>query len=95
MSWTYNLKVNLALGSMTIDPRRLNPDWAFGIKQIGEPEGLTPQETALAIVGFVFEHKLDIPDAVELAIGVWRKSGKISISKPEVVDALRRLGYAI
>ena len=63
------------------------------IQQNGKSHNLTPEETALAIVyiGLGINYPMD----VETVIGVWRHEGKIDITKHEVADVLRKLGFAI
>lgn len=93
MSWFYPVKVNAALAAMAVNPSQFEGVWRSGMQQIGKAAGLTPQETALVIVG----HGLGInyPDDVEMAIGVWRHEGKINLSKPEVIDALSKMGFNV
>lgn len=91
MSWFYPVKVNAALAAMAVNPKQFEGVWRSGMQQIGKAAGLTPQETALVIVG----HGLGInyPDDVETAIGVWRHEGKINLAKPEVIEALSKMGF--
>ena len=93
MSWFYPLKVNTALAQMAVPPTQFDGEWRSGMQQIGKAAGLTPQETALVIVA----HGLGIgyPLDVETAIGVWRHDGKVDIEKPEVNDALDKMGFAV
>ncbi len=63
------------------------------MQQMGKAAGLTPQETALGIVAYGLG--ISFPDDVEIAIGVWRNDGKINLEKPEVVEALRTMGFSI
>ena len=93
MSWFYPVKVNTALAAMAVPPTHFSSEWRSGMQQIGKAAGLTPQEAALVIVA----HGLGLqrPDDVEVAMMVWAKERKISYSKPEVKDALDRLGYAV
>lgn len=89
----YPLKVNMALAAMAVPPNQFDGTWRSGMQQIGKAGRLTPQETALVIVA----HGLGInyPMDVETAIGVWRHENKIDLSKPEVIDALSRMGFNI
>jgi hypothetical protein len=91
MSWFYPIKVNTALAAMAVPPNQFNGEWRSGMQHIGKTSGLTPQETALVIVA----HGLGInfPMDVETAIGVWRHEGNVNIEKPEIVDALHRMGF--
>ena len=93
MSWFYSVKVNSALAAMAVPPNQFGGEWRSGMQQIGKSAGLTPQETALVIVG----HGLGInyPDDVETAIGVWRHEGKINLARPEVIDALSKMGFNV
>jgi len=89
----YPFKVNVALAAMAVTPNQFDGTWRSGMQQIGKAAGLTAQETALVIVA----HGLGInyPMDVENAIGIWRKDRKIDLSKPEVIDALQKMGFAI
>tara|TARA_R110002072_G_scaffold81258_1_gene186281 strand:- start:479 stop:763 length:285 start_codon:yes stop_codon:yes gene_type:complete len=93
MSWFYPAKVNMALAAMAIPPNQFDGTWRSGMQQIGKSGGLTPQETALVIVGYGLG--INYPDDVETAIGVWRHEGKIDISKPEVIEALSKMGFNV
>jgi len=91
MSFFYPLKVNWALGEMGVSPKQFDGEWRSGMQQIGKAGGLTPQETALVIVGYGLG--INYPDLVEIAIGVWRHEGKINLSKPEIIEALDKMGF--
>ncbi len=93
MSWFYPVKVNAALAGMGVPPTQFNGEWRSGMQQIGKEAGMTPQETAVAIVA----HGLGInfPMDVENAIGVWRAEGKVDISKPDVREALAKMGFSV
>ena len=93
MWWTYPFKVNVALAAMACPPNQFDGEWRSGMQQIGKAAGLTPQETALVIVG----HGMGInyPHDVEVSIGIWRQDGKVNIRKPEVNDALHKMGFAV
>lgn len=93
MSWFYPVKVNTALAAMAVDPNQFEGVWRSGMQQIGKAAGLTPQETALVIVGYGLG--INYPDDVETAIGVWRHERKINISKPEVIEALSKMGFNV
>ena len=93
MSWFYPVKVNAALASMAVPPTQFNGEWRSGMQQIGKEGGLTPQETALVIVGYGLG--INYPDDVETAIGLWRHEGKINLSKPEVIEALSKMGFNV
>ncbi|MCW9036004.1 MAG: hypothetical protein OQJ97_17415 [Rhodospirillales bacterium] len=93
MSWFYPAKVNMALAAMAIPPNQFDGAWRSGMQQIGKSGGLTPQETALVIVGYGLG--INYPDDVETAIGVWRHEGKIDISKPEIIEALSKMGFNV
>lgn len=93
MSWFYPVKVNVALASMAVNPSVFAGEWRSNMQQIGKNAGLTPEETALAIVA----HGLGInfPMDVENAIGLWRQQGKVDISKPAVIEALQKMGFRV
>jgi hypothetical protein len=93
MSWFYPLKVNMALAAMNVSPTVFDGTWRTGMQQIGIAGGLTPQETALVIVGYGLG--INFPDSVMTAIGVWRHDGKLDVSKPEVAEALFKMGFSI
>lgn len=93
MWWTYPFKVNTALAAMGIPPNQFEGTWRSGMQQIGKAAGLTPQETALVIAGYGLG--INYPDDVETAIGVWRHKGKIDLSKPEVIEALSKMGFNV
>lgn len=91
MSWFYPVKVNTALAAMAVNPNQFEGVWRSGMQEIGKTAGLTPQETALVIVGYGLG--INYPDDVETAIGVWRHEGKINLAKPEVIEALSKMGF--
>jgi len=93
MSWFYPVKVNVALAAMAVPPNQFEGEWRSGMQQIGKSGGLTPQETALVIVGYGLG--INYPDDVETAIGVWRHEGKIDLTKPEVIEALSKMGFNV
>lgn len=88
----YPFKVNMALAAMNINPTMLDGQLRSHFQQLCKAAGLTPQEAALVIVA----HQLGIhfPDDVEMAIGLWRHEAKINITKPEVREALDKMGFA-
>jgi len=93
VSWLYPLKVNIALAAMAVPPNQFDGVWRSGMQQIGKAAGLSPQETALVIVA----HGLGInyPMDVETAIAVWPHEGRIDVDKPEVHDAMFRMGFDV
>lgn len=93
MSFFYPVKVNMALAAMAVPPTQFDGVWRSGMQEIGKSGGLTPQETALVIVGYGLG--INYPDDVEIAIATWRHEGKINIDKPEVVEALSKMGFNV
>ncbi len=93
MAWFYPVRVNTALAGMAVPPNQFNGEWRSHMQQMGKAAGLTPQETALGIVAYGLG--INYPDAVENAIGVWRHEKKIDLTKPEVIDALSKMGFDV
>ncbi len=93
MSWFYPFKVNAALAGMAVSPSQFEGEWRSHMQQMGKAAGLTPQETAVGIVAYGLGIKF--PDAAENAIGVWRREKKIDLTKPEVIDALSKMGFEV
>jgi len=93
MSWFYPVKVNAAHAAMAVPPNQFDGAWRSGMQQIGKEGGLTPQETALVIVGYGLG--INYPDDVESAIAAWRHEGKINVSKPEMLEALSKMGFDV
>lgn len=89
----YPMKVNMALAAMNISPTIFDGKLRSRLQEVCKAAGLTPQEAALAIVA----HQLGInyPDDVETAIRVWRQEGRINLEKPEMREALDRMGFAV
>jgi hypothetical protein len=93
VSWFYPVKVNIALDAMGVPPNHIKGKWRSGMQQIGKAAGLTPQETALVIVGYGLG--INCPADVKIFIGVWRDEGKISLTKPEVIEAIHKMGFSV
>jgi hypothetical protein len=89
----FPFKVNHALAQMHVRPNQFDGYWRSGMQQIGYNAGNTPKETALAIVA----HGLGIsfPLEAEQVIGGWIRSGKVDRRKPEMIEALQKLGFNI
>jgi hypothetical protein len=93
VSWFYSVKVNIALDAMGVPPNHIKGKWRSGMQQIGKAAGLTPQETALVIVGYGLG--VNCPADVKILMGVWRDEGKISLTKPEVIEAIHKMGFSV
>ncbi|MEL6793326.1 MAG: hypothetical protein AAFP78_07720 [Pseudomonadota bacterium] len=93
MWWTYPFKVNAALAAMNVPPNAFSSDFRSDMQMAGKALGLTPEETALAIVAKALG--IHFPDDVETAIAVWRREGKLDLSKKEMKQALEKMGFAI
>ena len=89
----WSLKVNKAFASMGIDPTQFSSEYRTNMQQSGKDSGLTPEETALITVSGYYG--AGFPTFAETAIGIWRKDGKIDVSKPELSDALARMGFDV
>lgn len=84
-------KVNKALAMLGVDPMSVNGEYRRGAQQIGKIAGLTPEETALCIVG---QMPSEFHFNTDNAIALWRREGKISFEKQDVRNAMHSLGYA-
>lgn len=89
----YPVKVNMALAAMNISPTTFDGKHRSHLQKVCKAAGLTPQEAALVIVAD--QLGINYPYDVETAIGVWRHEGKINLEKPEMREALDRMGFAI
>lgn len=94
MSFFYPVKVNAALATMGFHPKLVDGAWRSDMQQAGKRAGLTAQETAFCIVGEFFQNRLDVPDAVERSLAIWKQDGKLNINARPIQAALQQLGYA-
>jgi len=78
---------------MNVPPNQFDGRWRSEMQQLGKRAGLTPQETALVIVGSGLG--INYPMDVETSIAVWRKEQKINLTKPEVHEALYKMGFNV
>jgi hypothetical protein len=90
ISMLYPLKVNMALAKMQVAPKIFDPVWRSGMQQIGKNANCSPEETAIAIIG----HGLGIgyPDEAIPVINRWIASGKVNKNRPEIFEALSKMG---
>ena len=86
----YPLKVNWALVVMGVDPSQFYETWCSDMQQLGRAANLSPQETALIIVSYGFGP--DYPPSAYDALGGWVVNQKLNTFKPEINEALQRMG---
>jgi hypothetical protein len=89
----YPFKVNTALAQMRFRPDMFDGSWRSGMQQLGYDAGCTPQETAVAIVAHGL--RIGFPFEAEKVIGGWIKAGKLNPKRPEMVEALQKMGFDI
>lgn len=94
------LKVNAAIAGFGIRPSDIDSALRTDVQVLGLEAGLTPQETALISLALVFgvligQAGISDNDEFDLILGTLRHDRKVDFNKPEIIDALDAMGYAI
>jgi len=86
----YLFRVNRALSKMAALPHLFDRKWVASGARVGESFGLTPQETAVVIVGGMMGD--DHPVQAGPVITNWIDDGKINPGKLEIKTAFKKMG---
>lgn len=86
----YLFRVNRALAKMAALPHLFDKKWVASGGRVGENDGLTPQETAVVIVGYMMGN--DHPIKAAPVIIDWIGDGKINPLKLEMKTAFKKMG---
>lgn len=63
------------------------------MQQMGKAAGLTPEETAILIIGHGLG--IDYPEDTEIVMAYHHANGDIDYEKPMVRDAMRKMGFNV
>lgn len=87
----YPVKVNAALAAINISPSLINQEYRQGIQDVGYETGATPQEAAVFIAAQLpMMLQMNVSNEV---IRLWIHTGKLDLSKPDVIVPLQKLGF--
>jgi hypothetical protein len=85
------VRVNMALASLGIDPRWIQPSYRKAGQQLGKALGYTPQEVALFITGQLPAEYMG--QANPVVAQRWILDRKVDLSKADTQTAIRRLNW--
>ena len=91
MSFFYPFKVNKALAGLGIPPTIFDGRWRVEMQQMGIAEKLTPEETAIVIIGYGL--RTNYADSTEIVMAYHIENGEIDPEKPIVKEALHQMGF--
>lgn len=93
MSFLFPFKVNKALAGLGVNPLLFKGAWRSHMQQMGKAAGLTPEETAILIIGHGLG--IDYPEDTEIVMAYHHANGDIDYEKPMVRDAMRKMGFNV
>ena len=89
---SYDVEVRSALGKLDIAPQSFDGRWRASVQEVAQEHGLTPQETAIVIAGYMIGPCL--PLETDTIVDSWVEDGKLNPDREELARPLGLMGMA-